>query len=110
VICDLVKYVQVITTASSKEEAEKISRIVVEKRLAVCAQVLGPIKSVYWWSGNIEVAEEWLCFMKSRVDLYKALESAICNIHSYKVPEILAMPVAKISKSYLDWLESELKK
>ena len=106
----MVKYVQVITTASSKEEAEKISQAVVEKRLAGCVQIIGPITSTYWWKEKIEKAEEWLCFIKSRIDLYQELESTIRQVHSYDVPEILVMPVAEGNKSYLNWLESELKK
>lgn len=106
----MAEYIQVITTTGSKEEAEKISQAVVEKRLAGCAQVLGPIVSTYWWKGKIEKAEEWLCLIKSRTDLYQELESLIREVHSYEVPEILAMPIAKGSKSYLDWLRSELKK
>jgi len=104
------KYIQVITTVGNKEEAEKILQIVVEKRLAGCAQVIGPITSVYWWKAKIEKAEEWLCFIKSRADLYQELESTIRQVHSYENPEILAMPIINGSKGYLDWLESELKK
>ena len=104
------EYIQVITTFGNKEEAEKISQIVVEKRLAGCAQVIGPITSIYWWKGKIERVEEWLCLIKSRSDLYQELESTILQVHSYENPEILAMPIIKGSKRYLDWLESELKK
>ncbi|MDH5770045.1 MAG: divalent-cation tolerance protein CutA [Candidatus Bathyarchaeota archaeon] len=104
------EYIQVITTFGNKEEAEKISQIVVEKRLAGCAQVIGPITSIYWWKGKIERAEEWLCLIKSQADLYQELESTILQVHSYENPEILAMPIIRGSKSYLSWLESELKK
>lgn len=106
----MVEYIQVITVTGSKEEADKISQVVVEKRLAGCAQVFGPITTTYWWKGKIEKAEEWLCLMKSRTDLYEGLESTIHQVHSYEIPEILAMTVTKGSKSYLNWLESELKK
>jgi len=106
----MVEYVQVIAVAGSREEAEKIVQAVVEKRLAGCGQVVGPITSTYWWKDKIEKSEEWLCLIKSRTDLYRELESTIKQGHSYDVPEILAMPVVKGSKSYLDWLESELKK
>jgi len=105
-----VEYIQVITVTGSKEEADKISQVVVEKRLAGCVQVFGPTTSIYWWKGKVEKAEEWLCLIKSRTDLYEELESTIRQVHSYKVPEILTMTVTKGSKSYFDWLESELKK
>jgi len=104
------EYVQVVTAVGNEAEAEKISQRVVEKRLAGCAQVIGPITSIYWWKGKIEKVEEWLCLIKSRADLCQELESTILEVHSYENPEILAIPVINGSKRYLDWLESELKK
>ncbi len=106
----MAEYLQVITVAGSKEEAERISQTVVENRLAGCGQVLGPVTSTYWWKGKIDKTEEWVCLIKSRTDLYEELERAIRQVHSYEVPEILAMPIATGSKSYLNWLESELEK
>ncbi len=104
------KFIQVLTTTGTKEAAEKIAQSVVEKRLAGCAQVIGPITSTYRWEGKIETAGEWLCIIKSRKDLYKELEKAIQQIHPYKVPEILAVPVVEGNKSYLEWLDGELRK
>ena len=104
------KFIQVLTTAGTKEDAQKIAQSVVEKRLAGCAQVIGPITSTYWWEGKIETAEEWLCIIKSRDGLYKDLEKAIQQIHPYKVPEILAVPVIEGSQSYMEWLDGELPK
>ena len=100
-------YVQVVTTTETETDAQAIARAVVEQRLAGCAQIVGPITSVFWWQGQIEMAEEWLCLFKSRRDLYAALELAILAVHSYDVPEILAMPVTAGSKGYLEWLDSE---
>jgi len=101
-------YIQVFTTTESKEEAEKISREVVGKRLAACAQIVGPIKSIYRWKEKIEEEEEWLCIMKSLNDLYEQLERAIKEIHSYEVPEILALPVVAGNQAYLEWLNKEV--
>jgi len=80
----------------------------VEKRLAACAQVMGPLESTYWWEEKIEVAKEWLCTMKTRNDLYGELEAAIKEIHPYDVPEILAVPVVSGNKSYLEWVDREV--
>ncbi len=102
------KFIQVLTSAGTKEDAQKIAQSVVEKRLAGCVQVVGPITSTYWWDGKLETAEEWLCIIKSRKDLYKELEKTIQQIHPYKVPEILAVPVVEGNKSYLEWLDGEL--
>jgi periplasmic divalent cation tolerance protein len=100
--------IQVITTTETKADAQAIARAVVEKRLAGCVQIIGPITSTYWWQGEIETAEEWLCVIKSRQDLYQRLEEAIREVHPYDVPEILAVPVIAGSKSYLEWLDNEL--
>ena len=101
-------YLQVVTVVGSKEDAERISLLVVEKRLAACSQVLGPLTSIYWWNGKIERAEEWMCIMKSRDETYQELESTIRQNHPYEIPEIQALQVARGNKSYLEWLESEL--
>jgi len=103
------KTIQVITTTETKADAQAIARALVEKRLAGCVQIIGPITSTYWWEGKIKTAEEWLCLIKSRRALYEALEETIREVHPYDVPEILAVPVVAGSKSYLDWLDGELK-
>jgi len=100
--------IQVVTTAATKADAQAIATAVVSKRLAACAQVIGPITSTYWWQGRVETADEWLCIMKSRQDLYEALEKAIRQVHPYKVPEILAIPVVLGSQDYLEWMDHEL--
>lgn len=102
-------FIQIITTTGTKQDALEIAQTVVAQRLAGCVQVVGPITSVYRWQGAIETAEEWLCILKSREDLYAELEQAIRRVHPYDVPEILATPVAAGSQSYLDWLNGTLK-
>ena len=101
-------YIQVITTAEKKEDAERIAIILVEKRLAACVQIVGPITSTYRWKGNIETAGEWQCMIKSRAGLYKEVENAIKSVHPYEVPEIIAVPILAGSDDYLEWLRSEL--
>jgi periplasmic divalent cation tolerance protein len=71
---------------------------------------LGPIVSTYWWKDNIETAEEWLCVIKSKKDVYEELEKSIKEIHPYETPEIFALPVVAGSKDYLKWLSNEVKK
>ncbi len=63
-------YLQVVTTTEKREDAEKIAKALVEQRLVACVQIVGPISSTYWWKGNIETAQEWLCLMKTGKDLY----------------------------------------
>lgn len=103
------EYIQVATTVPTAEEAESLAGVLVEKRLAACVQILGPMISHYRWQGKIETAGEYLCLAKSRTALYPELEAAIKAIHAYEVPEIIAMPVVAGSKEYLAWLAAELK-
>jgi periplasmic divalent cation tolerance protein len=96
--------IQVITTTDSREDAQQIATALVERRLAACVQVIGPINSTYRWEGQIETGEEWLCLIKTQQGRYAELEAAIKALHSYDVPEILAMPVVAGNAGYLDWL------
>jgi periplasmic divalent cation tolerance protein len=71
------EYIQVVTTTEKKEDAEKIAEALVKKKLAACAQTIGPIWSIYWWKGRVEKAEEWLCLIKSEKSLFCKLEETI---------------------------------
>jgi len=104
------EYIQVLTTTENREDAENIARSLVEKRLAGCVQVLGPVTSTYRWKGNLETAAEWLCLIKSTRDLYARVEEAIKALHPYETPEIIAVPVVAGSRDYLEWLKQELRK
>lgn len=102
------EYIQVVTTVARREEAESIAQTLVDRRLAACVQISGPITSVYRWRGKMETAEEWQCTAKSRRDLYPRIEEAIRRLHSYETPEILATPILAGSEAYVAWLEGEL--
>lgn len=102
-------YIQVFTTAGSLEEAKTIAAAIVEQRLAACVQIMGPIHSTYWWQGQMETDEEYLCLMKTSRKVYRTLEMAIKEVHSYETPEILAMPVVEANQDYLFWLQGELR-
>ncbi len=102
------EYLQVFTTVEKKSDAVKIADTLVKKRVAGCVQILGPIKSTYWWKGSIEKTQEWLCIIKTQKFHYNEVENIIKKIHPYEVPEILAIPVVAGSKDYLKWLDNEL--
>ncbi len=104
----MTEYIQIYTTTENKDDAWMIAQRVVGKRLAACAQVVGPTFSTYWWEGAIEEAEEWLCIIKSRRDLFDKLEEAILGVHPYDVPEIVAVPIVSGSQKYLQWLNNEV--
>jgi periplasmic divalent cation tolerance protein len=100
-------FIQISTTTESKEQAQKIARSLVEQKLAACVQISGPIESTYRWKGKVENAQEWLCLIKTRAAFYRKVEAAIKKLHSYETPEIIAMPIVKGSKEYLNWLNDE---
>ncbi len=100
----MAEYLQVQTTTGSEQEAERISVALVDRRLAACAQVVGPISSRYRWQGEVESAEEWLCLAKTTAARYPELEAAIRELHCYEEPEILATPIVAGSPGYLAWL------
>ncbi|MCL7403249.1 MAG: divalent-cation tolerance protein CutA [Thaumarchaeota archaeon] len=103
------EYIQVLTTVDSREKAEEIAGKLLNARLAACIQIIGPIKSMYWWKGVIEYSQEWICLVKTKAEMYNEVESMIKNSHSYEVPEIIAIPVIHGYDKYLEWLTSELK-
>ncbi len=102
-------YLQVTTTTASEEEAERIGMALVERRLAACVQVVGPIASHYRWQGAVERSTEWMCVAKTSAERYSALEAAICELHSYDEPEIVATPIVAGSPGYLTWIGENLR-
>ena len=103
------QYIIVFVTTANKQEAEKISRNLLEAKLIACANILGPVASHFHWGGKVEQAEEFLVIMKSRSDLFEKLSTVVSKLHSYEVPEIIAIPVIAGSKPYLAWLENILR-
>lgn len=100
--------IQVITTTAARLDAEALARALVERRLAACAQVIGPIRSLYRWEGEVESAEEWLCQIKTTRARFRELEEAIRELHTYDLPEIIATPVVAGSEAYLAWVREEV--
>ena len=101
-------YVVVIITTPNKEEAVKIVRSLLEERLIACANIVGPVSSLFWWQGKIDEENEFLVFMKSHKSLFERVSERVMEIHSYDVPEIVALPIIEGSPPYLDWLRASL--
>ncbi|HEX7448584.1 MAG TPA: divalent-cation tolerance protein CutA [Pirellulales bacterium] len=101
-------YIQVDLTTPTPEVAQAIAERLLADRLAACVQIAGPIESRYRWQGKLEVAQEWQCTVKSRLDLFPRLEAVVRTLHPYDVPEILATPVTDGHAAYLAWLDHEL--
>ena len=101
----------IFITAGSKEEANKISRGLVESKLAFCVSTLPKVQSTYYWEDKIHVDKEFLLIVKTRQDQYEALEAWVKNNHSYEVPEIIALPIEQGLPAYLngidDWVAKD---
>ncbi|MGW3178119.1 divalent-cation tolerance protein CutA [Kitasatospora sp. NPDC001119] len=100
------RFVVVTTTHESEEWARALASAVVRERLAACAQVY-PVRSVYWWDGEVQDAEEWRIDLKTRAELLDRLGAFVAGRHSYETPELVAVPVAGGSPGYLDWVAAE---
>ena len=99
----------VLTTCSSDEEAARVARHLVERRLAACVNLVSGVRSVYHWQGKIDESGEVLLVIKSSRALLPELKEALAAAHSYEVPEVIALPVVDGSAAYLAWMERELK-
>jgi len=95
-------------TTSDKKEALRIVRCLLNERLIACANIVGPVSSVFWWEGKIDEASEFLVIMKSRKDLFKRLSERVKETHSYEVPEVIALPITEGLPSYLEWMSASL--
>jgi periplasmic divalent cation tolerance protein len=103
------EFIIALVTTASKAEAEKISQSLLEAKLVACANIVGPVVSHFHWGEKVERAEEFLLLMKSRSDLFEKLSQAVAALHSYEVPEIIALPIVAGSKAYMDWLATSLR-
>jgi len=100
-------YIVVFITASSYEEARKIADALVSQRKAACVNIVPRVNSLFWWKGKIEDAEESLLVVKTRAKLFSEVVSTVKGIHSYEVPEIIALPVVDGNPDYLKWINEE---
>jgi periplasmic divalent cation tolerance protein len=101
-------YLQIMTTVSSQEAAQRLAETLVQERLVACAQILGGVTSIYWWQGKIQQGGEWLCLFKSHQALYPQLEQRLLAIHPYDTPELVATELVNGSRAYFDWLGAVL--
>ncbi|HXB68402.1 MAG TPA: divalent-cation tolerance protein CutA [Candidatus Acidoferrales bacterium] len=98
----------VLSTCANEEEAGKLARALVEERLAACVSIVPGVKSFYHWKGAVESSAECLLVVKSSRALFAPLRAALDRLHSYDVPEVLALPIVDGAPSYLDWLDASI--
>ena len=97
----------ILVTAGSEAEAETIARALVEEHLAACVNILNPVRSIYRWEGKVTDDREWLLVIKTQNERFAAVEEKIKALHSYQVPEVIALPILQGSTPYLHWLTQE---
>lgn len=102
------EFIVVYVTVSSSDEGKRIAQALVEERLAACVNQLPGVRSTYRWQGKIEEGSEELLIIKTNKDLFTALQQRVCELHSYAVPEVIAVPMIAGSEAYLQWLDEQV--
>jgi periplasmic divalent cation tolerance protein len=98
----------VLTTAGSQQEAQRIARTLVDRRLAACVNIIPQIQSIYRWQGNVEDAQEWLLLIKTTNQAFERIRDAIRELHSYELPECISVSVEDGSAAYLNWISESV--
>jgi len=101
-------YIVILVTCKDKQEAEQITQALLNERLIACGNIVNSVTSFFHWSGQIEKAEECLIIIKSRMNLFAQVVERVKKLHSYDVPEILALPIVDGSADYFDWMSGVL--
>ncbi len=102
-------HILVLVTAKDRKEAEKIAKALLRNKLAACVNIVGGLRSIFRWQGKLEEAKEALLLIKSRKDKFAKIVKLVKAEHSYEVPEIIAIPIAKGFKPYLDWINESIR-
>jgi periplasmic divalent cation tolerance protein len=98
----------VLTTASSEEEARRIARHLVEKRLAACVNIIPQVTSIYRWKNKVEEAREWILIVKTTAGAFALVRNAISAVHSYELPECICLAIEDGSADYLQWIGEDV--
>jgi periplasmic divalent cation tolerance protein len=104
----MAEHLLALTTLGNEEEASKLARALVERRVVACVNVSGPVRSFYSWKGKLEDDREYLLFMKTRSDRFAELEAVLDELHPYDVPELIAVPIERGSAAYLGWIDDNV--
>jgi len=99
----------VLSTAGSEDEAREIAEVLVERRLAACVNIVPQIESVYHWQGKVESSREWLLVIKTTAERFPEVRATVQELHSYELPECIAVAVEEGSAAYLHWITDSVK-
>ena len=104
---DAAEFVQAVVTFDDRGKADEMAATLVRERLAACAQVEGPITSVFWWEGDAQTEQEYRAEFKTRAALLPALTARVAELHTYDVPQVVATPIVGGLESYMKWMREE---
>ncbi len=104
-----IQHIVVFVTVPSQEEARALGRVLLEKKLVACVNIVSDVDSFFWWEGKIDRAGECLLILKTRYSVFQALTAVVKAQHSYSVPEIIALPVIAGQKDYLAWIDETVR-
>ena len=102
-------HIIVLITVKDKKEAGKIAKKLIENKLAACVNIVAGVKSLFWWKGKVEQARESLLIIKSRKEKFEKIAKLVKSIHSYDIPEIIAIPIVSGFKPYLNWIDESFR-
>jgi periplasmic divalent cation tolerance protein len=105
----MTKYIVTFVTCSSKKEAKLIANKLLNEKLAACVNIIEGISSFFWWKGKLDKADESLLIIKTVKKNFGKIRKTVKKLHSYEVPEIIALPVAKGNRNYLKWIDESIK-
>ena len=103
------KNIIVLITAADEKEARKIACRLIRGRLAACVNIIPNVNSFFWWQGKIDNAKEVLLIAKTKLSAFKKIITLVKRLHSYQVPEIIALPIIAGEKKYLEWLNDSVR-
>ena len=103
------KYIVILITSPSNEESQRIAELLLSQRQAACVNIISGVESRFWWQGKLESARESLLVIKTESSHLEEIITAVKQVHSYEVPEIIALPVIGGNADYLDWIQNEVK-
>jgi periplasmic divalent cation tolerance protein len=102
-------YIVLFITTATAEEAQRISRVLLEQKKVACVNIVPRVNSLFWWQGKLDSAEESLLIVKTKASLLSEIVPLVKEIHSYDIPELIALPIIGGNQDYLDWIQKEVK-
>lgn len=105
---NLIKGIVIFITSGSEEEAKRLGRVLVEEKLAACVNIIPGVESLYWWKGKIESSKEWMLVVKTQGKMVNRVVKRVKEIHSYEIPEVIALPIVEGNRDYLQWISDVL--